>query len=609
MPLQAPSKLTQREQVSNFFGVNLRSDPSDIAQGGLAAGTNIDLYSTPGTLLVRRGFEDKTLDLNSPQRHIARANNGIVHAGAIELYVDGVSVSSSLVADVAVDILEFRGQNAQASEVFIANGTRTSDPSNPSGMLRYTPSTVGNWGLDPPAAAPAVSAVAAGSLTGSYMAKYTYARVVSGITVAESNPSSASAAQALTSEDLGVDVIASNDADVTNIFVYRTGASGSTYLFDQSVSNATATIESSQADGALGAAVDEENDIPVGATIMHALRDRIWTNDVTRGNRLRYTKRFFPESQPASNFIDITPETTTITAISSINGVLIVFTQTTKYRVIEQIANVTAVGEALPFFGGATSTFVFFELPSSRGCVAPDALVSVAPGIIYPTKDGVFLTTGTSQPEQLLSQSIQNLFIGVKQGGIAPIDFDNETNMVAEFHRGRYYLSYTSTESNDGSNDITAILIMSTGEWYFWNKGYTSFLFDDTNNEFLGGDNDGSLRKLEEVSATTDFTAADDILATATTPDRDGGDPLVQKLFLYARVDAQVVSTATLTADFYANDTLEKSFTITGDRTRKLLRLPASSRGFTWRMELSFTSDSGGKVHGVEAQWKTLIPS
>lgn len=606
MVLQAQGKQTPRQIEAEFTGVTLRTDPSDVNEAGLARGINVDLYATPGTLLSRRGMTDKTLGLNAPQRKIVRAGTGVAHAGATSLYIDGVEEISTLSATTAIDMIEFRGQNAQGFEVFIANG----DGGFLSGMLRFSPPNIGNWGITPPVAAPVLSAIAAGSLTGTYLARYSYARRLNGITISESNPSPApSSGQALTAEDLGVSVVASTDPDVTNILIYRTVAGGSVYLLDQIVGNATAVVTSSQIDGGLGAAVDEDNDVPIGATIVHALRDRIWTNDVTVSNRLHYTKRFFPEAQPAANFIDITPETTTITAISSIGGVLIVFTDSTKYRIIEQVSGLTAIGDDIPFIGGATEDFVVFELPSSRGCVAPNAVVSIAPGIIYPTKDGVFLTTGQPSPEQLLSESIQNIFLGIKEGDIPPIDFDNESNMVAETHRGRYYLSYTSTESADGENDYTAILNLATGRWYFWSEGYSAFLFDDTDDEFIAGRKDGSLRLLEQPGITADFAAGDSITALVSTADRDGGDPYSRKMFQYTRVDAEVATGDTLTANFYADDTLKRTFTVTGDRTRLLQRLPVGSRGFTWHMELTFQGTSELKLHGVEAQWKGFSSS
>lgn len=615
MPLEAQAKQTQREIENDFFGVNLRSDPTDIGRGGLARGINIDLYESPGVALSRRGFVDRNLGLNSPQRKIIRADGGIVHTGAVTFYDDGSAVLSNLVATNDIDMVEFIGQQAQESETFIANGVLSSVAQ----MFRYTVSsgTLGNWGITAPSAAPVVSAIAAGALTGSYMAKYTYIRKSGGNLVHESNPSPASAAQSLTSENLGVTVIASTDADVTNIRIYRTVASGTTFLFDQEVSNAAATITSSQIDGGLGAAVDEDNDLPDAATIVHALRDRLWTNDSARGSRIRYTKRFFPEAQPANNFVDLTPESITVTGISSINGVLIVFTKTSKYRIVEQVSGIEAIGEDIPFIGAATNDFVVFELPSSRGCLAPNAIVSVAPGIIYPTKDGLFLTTGTNEPEQLLSQAIQNLFIGVKKGGIPPIDFDNESNMVAEFHRGRYYLSFTSTESPDGENDFTAVFNTATNEWKFWSKGFTSFLFNDVGDELIGGTKGGSpggtpggsLLQLEERDTTSDFAAGDDITVKISTADRDNGDSMTRKLYQYFRVNAEINSSDTLTATFFTDDTPRRTVTVIGIQVRTLFRLPAGSRGFTWRVEVDFEGTSQMKFHGAEAQWKPLISS
>lgn len=610
MPIQGiPGKPTFREQLTSFNGVNLRDDATKLGEGQLSSGIDIDLYESTGSILSRRGFTPRYTLLDSPARKIIRGLESSIHAAGTTLYQNGVGIGNILVSSQAVDMIEFRGSSSPIAEIFIANGPVDSETGF--GGMRRLGADLGLWGITAPTSTPGASLNSGGALTGTYSIKFTYVRKSGDTLVHESNPSVKSDDVALTADDLDYSVLGSLEAGVTHIRIYRTLAGGSTYLFEVEIPNAAGANTGTLAtiDGGLGALVSEDNNRPEPATIVHALRDRIWTNDSAQGNRLRYTDRFLPERQPSANFIDIGGENHTITAITSIDSALIVYTESTKFRIIEQLPDVGAIGGGVRLVTSSSAGFVALELHSSRGTRASEAVVSTGFGIIYPSKEGLFLSSAGTGPEQLLSQKIQSIFIGTTEGGIPPIDFNFESNMIAGFHRGRYYLSYTSTTSIDEVNDITAILDIATGEWYFWNEGFTAFYFDDEDNLFFGGRNDGDIEVLEDPSVFSDGSAMTAITSTFSTASSDGGDSLSQKLFLYARVDAEVAAGDTLTASFYANETLKKTFTITGNRARSLLRLPSGSRGYTWRMEFSFTGTSRVKVHGVEAQWKGLTSS
>jgi hypothetical protein len=613
MPIQQPGKPTFREDLLSFTGINLRSDPTQIGQGQLASGLDLDMYEQPGTIFSRRGFREHFASGTPPVIKFLRAQDFLIHAGGVALFINGVAIGTPIDNEFDVDMVEFRGTNAVVPEVFIANG-RVNAATGDGGMLRYG-ANLGVWGIAAPTDIPGAALNSGGSLTGTYSIKYTFVRKAGSVVVHESNPSPASGDVALTADDLDVTIIGSTDVDITHVRVYRPVAGGAIYLLDTEFENeAVVTGTLSKADGSLGAAVDEDNTPPEPATIAHALRNRIWTNDLARGNRLRYTARFLPERQPAANFIDIGSENHTITAIDSINGVLIVFTETTKFRIVEQSGGVSAVGADLPFIGaavgiGSGTDFFALELPSSRGTKAPKAVVSTGFGIIYPTKEGLFVTSGGASAESLLSQKVQSLFIGVKEEDIPPIDFEFESNMAAEFYRGRYYLSYTSIESTDGTNDYTAIYDIAADEWSFWKEGFSDILFDDEDNRLLGGRADGSVDELETPGLFSDSSALTAITSSAITSSQSGGDIMTRKLFLYVRVDAEVDAGDTLTAEFFTDSTSRKTFTITGSRTRELLRLPSGSTGFTWKVKFSFTGTSQVKIHGVGVQWKGLTSS
>jgi hypothetical protein len=589
--------------INGFTGVELRLDPTTLGNGKLVRGLNIDIYETLGVIKRRRVFSTLYSDLNVPQRSIAVMPRGsVIHAGSTTLYDNGLSVGTSLNPNYPVDMVVYKGVNSPEAEVFIANG-RVAAGTGDSSMFRYTQTTLGKWGIDAPIAAPFASA-GAGSLTGNYSAKYTYVRKSGSITVHQSNPSPATNTVALSGGGLSFPVIASTDPSVTHIRIYRTAAGGATYLLDKEVPNESDTVLSVKVDGGLGAAVDTDNDRPMPATILHVMRDRIWSNDIGVPNRLRFTSRFLPESQPSSNYIDIGSREEKITGITSIDNTVIAFTSTTKYRIIEADANVTAVGGNLPIVGGATADFIVFELPSSRGCKSKDAIISSGYGIIYPSKDGIFVSNA-SGAEQKVSDSVQPIFFGVKTNGIPPINFDHEENIVCALHRNRLYMSYTSVESEDENNDYTLVMDMDTTSAYFWDVGFTSLLFDDGEDSFFAGDNVDRLLQIERTRIGQDYGSTD-ISCTIETPSMYATDAVTRSVFFYFRVDAMVHDDDSLTASFYADGTLRKVATITGDRTRELIRLPAQSKGYTWKVIFDYSGANLLEIHGVECRYMNL---
>lgn len=117
--------------------------------------------------------------------------------------------------------------NSTTECVYALNGTY---------RRRIEADVVWNWGIDAPTDKPTLSAVTAedSGITGTYNAKYSYARKEKQDTVVcESNPSLAAASTAAPSgEDLRVTFTAPIDDQVNCIRVYRTQAGGSDYYYD-----------------------------------------------------------------------------------------------------------------------------------------------------------------------------------------------------------------------------------------------------------------------------------------------------------------------------------------------------------------------------------------
>jgi len=176
--------------------------------------------------------------------------------------------------------------------------------------------------------------------------------------------------------------------------------------------------------------------------------------------------------------------------------------------------------------------------------------------------------------------------------------------MCATIFRGRYYLSYTSVDSPIGENDWTIVMNLENQEFWFWDLGFTHMLFDDVRDRYLGGDKDGGIQQLELPGSMDDNGAV--INVVADTPNLAAGDPLLEKLYLYMKVDAKVHPEDTLTALFHIDDVLHQNTTITGNRTRELIRLPGTGRGFAWRIRLGYSGTHPLEIHSVETQFKVM---
>lgn len=143
-----------------------------------------------------------------------------------------------------------RGYLAQAQDlVLVCNGTDIPRVSNATDIFRL--------GIVHPAAAPTVALVAvAGNLPlEAHNYRYTYIRKEGGVKVRESNPSaeSATVTPVAGSQQIDVTVVASTDAQVTNIHLYRKSATSVLeYKFVAELTNTGQTYRDNIAVGSLG---------------------------------------------------------------------------------------------------------------------------------------------------------------------------------------------------------------------------------------------------------------------------------------------------------------------------------------------------------------------
>lgn len=594
MPVQATPKQSFSQAVRGFYGVDLRSESTDIRLGFLASSIGADLHTRPGTAVVHP-TETTIATLNGPVVRIQAFGRDLYYivedvSSGFLVYKNGLALTDdilSFLTDTYTSLVSYQGLNESVSKVFIANR---------GGMGRIDGVRIRKWGIDAPHIPPVfVSSSGSGGLfDGTYSYVTTYARKEGGALVVESNPSVPSESKDIQSQSLTlfISIKASSDPQVTHIRVYRTQGNGSVYLFAGEVTNADTVYVDTKSDFELGEVAPSTHFPPELADLAVAHNDRIFIAN-SETNRLWWSEKFEPEY--FNNFIDIGSADDKIKGFISLGGFLGLFTERRKYRVIEQLQDVQAIGSGLPFLGATTVSFRAVEHTSKRGTRSPGAITNTGAGIIFPARDGVFITD-FSGPDQLLSRDIESLFFGRASQGYLPIDWQAAESMRSEFFKGRYYLTYKNTQSD--LIDNVAVYSLETQGWYFYEKNIYSLTYDDLSDTFYAGSFLGQIDKIEDPDGKNSVDA------TLQTGEMYGEDRYQRKLFTYLRIDAKVDPTATLSVDLLIDGTSVRTYSITGNRSRRLLRAPPATRGYVWA--LKFTASGIAEIYGGRVSWMPL---
>lgn len=561
MPIPTIPKQLQRDGVRGFLGVDLRKDRIDMADGDVARAINADMHRRPGVAVLRLPITAQfSTSLGATIRRLAKHNGARFQMAGTVLYRNQVASITGLSANLFTTLQPFRHLNDTQEWVFMADDAQMSKIDE-SGTAR-------NWGITAPSTAPTIVAGASTGLTGDYAARYSYARLVGSLVATESSLSPAPTAVSLANEDLSVTVVASADDQVTNILIYRTAAGGTSALFDSTVANTSGAYLTSQADSLLGSAGETDNDVPNSMSWVTAFQNHLFMcRDASNPHYLWWSKRF-REEVPSANFLEIGNPSDPLQGAFSLAGFLGVFSRLTKYRVL----------------GNATSGFAYQEALSSRGTPAVQAAIVMPRGVLFPARDGLFLTNFL-EPDTEISQAIQPLFYERTVHDFAPIDWANPQRMALADYKGRIYFSYYDTDANQ----YTAVFSKETQRWYFFDYAtdFQAFLVEEDVDDFVGGGSAGLVYILEDALAT----ATSDVTMTVQPPARDGmvnGHRSVKKLYQYIVADHYDAGTGSITVQLFVDDVRVATKTLTSKRS-KVLRLPDNLQGYTWHVDLSYT--------------------
>lgn len=566
------------QPTGGFLGVNLRRDRLSLADGEMATAINADLHTQPGVIMLRKGRSNLQTGLTDQLvRRLARINSVRYQVAGNSLYRAGTSILSSLSANLITTLTPFRPFNDTTIWAFVADDAV---------MRKDNGTNLRQWGIDAPTVTPLLSTTGTG-LTGTYKVRYTYVRLVSGAVAAESNPSPASANQALTNQSLSVSNLGTpGDAQVTHIRLYRTAANGSQYFYDQDIAVGTTTATSSQADTALGAELETDNDLPPRASWCEEWNGHLWlARDAANPHYLWRSKRFKPEQFPPTNYLEVGEPDDPLQCLARRTGLLGVLSRKTKFRIV----------------GNSDQGYVPVEGVSRRGTPAPNAMVNSEWGTIFVANDGIFVTDFLGL-DQELSQMIFPLFDGKTVNDFAPVNFDAPAAMSMAVYKNRLYFSYPSGSATQAT--ILAVYSKDTQKWYFYDHPLRSLYFEEDTQQLTAGGVTGSVFVLEDGSDD----AGSSIALDCQTRDYFGADEHrdAYKLFHYLKVDADTGGSS-VTVKLYVDDTLKRTTTVaTSSRTETLIILAEGTMGYRWRVRFEYTGTTTVKLYGAAALYLPL---
>jgi len=574
-----PQAELRSQSLVRFLGVNLRTDGLNAADEDVRRAINADLHSELGSAMLRLGRTAQfSSALSDPIRRLAKFNAVRYQVAGTVAYRDETTIIQGLSTDHKTTIASFRPLLDSTTWTFFADGNK---------MQKDDGTNVRTWGVDAPSSKPTVQEISSGNLTGDYSARYTYVRKTSDEKIAyESAPSPLSNTLTLSSQNFSVTVIQSADPQINRIRLYRTVSGGSEYLFDHEVNNVSQTETLQKPDTELGAQVTIDAGKPPNAYGIQEHQGHIFfVGDADNPHYLWFSSRFLPENVPSGNFIELGDPTDPLQMMGTFSGQLGVLSQKTKYIIT----------------GNTASGFAPREAVSKRGTVSAMAVVGTELGILFPARDGLFLTR-LFEPDQELSQSIQPLFFGETVNEFSPINFDVANTMSMALFKNRVYFAYPS-----GSNttpDMLAVFSRDTKRWYFYEMNVRSLYVEDSDKVLSAGLTDGISYELESGSSD----GGSDIEYEVETVDRAGQaveDRKRRKLFFYIRPDIDTKS-EDVTVAVLIDGTSQVSATVNGTRTRPIIKLPEKSSGFQWRVKVTYTGTKRITFYGVDMYYLPL---
>lgn len=367
-------------------GVNLRVSPTLVAHDQTRACRDWSLEE-PGALIVREGYTQySSASFGSGRgqggaRVYLSSQTFTLFAHNQSLYrVNESGVATSVDAGLSTREIHFNHDRDQVVYWDGVNRPRRSTDG----------STWTSLGLMASTAGPTASTLSSGAASsGEYSFAYSYkdrasgyeSNISSGSTVTLTGSTGAFHLQGLASTETTVDAFVWYGKDLSaGETVFRKISSGSASTYRVTDTNWTANAEAPL-----------NHDVLSKGLFGAVWKNRWWVVDPDVNNRLRFSELFLGQAFPALYYIDIPFERgDSITAVSALGDVLIVWGQSRAYHIIGQ----TSLDFQVRPSAGAIA-----------GCLGPRSWTQVEQGIVHASPLGVHIYDGAT--DRLLSYPIE----------------------------------------------------------------------------------------------------------------------------------------------------------------------------------------------------------
>lgn len=649
-----------------FLGVNLRQDRVSLADSEVAKAINADFHSQPGVIVLRLGrtAQDASALDDLAIRRLAKINDHRFRVAGQSLYCYDESylkvLDGTLSSNLITTLMPFRPLNDSTIWAFVADDSVMK-------KIHTVDCSVGTWGL-PATQGWLTDQAGTGTLTGSYIASYTYARLSLGAVAAEGNqdPLSQPGALSLSSESLGIGYMEEPSDTTTNALgIYRSVAGSEILQLDQylqipTISTYAITHLWEIGDIAVGAtALQLDWSIALGTLLglSNARGSQTWEVGIaaTDGEdasgyhgTYRWEKTFgYVTTQTMRWAFCSTKADTALGAIlEEDNGVppeaswavnfqehaflcrdadnphYLWFSKRFKPEAFPA-ENFLEIGNpddplqcALPI-GGQLGVFA----KKTKYRVVGNAVTGfVALEAASPrgTRCPMAAITSERGITFVANDGIFNTFLAGPDEGFAtkilPLFFGETVNdmrplnwdQAAQFSAAMFKNRYYFAYADTASSTPNRIAVYSldTENWYHYDHPLRALFVEDDTDLFLGGGLDGLVYILENGS--TDGGAA--IALDVETKDFEGQEGRdVRKLFQHLKLNTNTGG-ASITVKFYVDDTLKHTVTVsTSTRQETLLPLPQGVMGHHWRVKVTYTGSTRIRIYSCAALYLPLM--
>lgn len=592
--------------------LNLTADPQDlpeqadqknIVSGAMVRCKNLDL-NYEGKAITRKGSSLKSLTAcNEVINHIQILDDNRYEFGGDQIFKNESSIETSLNA-ADWDSFIYLAYNDTAESIFATNGVD---------RKRIQGSSVYEWGIDAPTAAPTargyitysvtydweltyvsdgfqftqssgnydttytweIAVIEGTSLfaenqtycttslfevseisdTDKFQVKYTYARYDGSLLMCESNPSPA--AETTMDNYIYVDWVASSDTSVTHVRFYRTLANfGDFYYCDEFDITDTYGILGTT-DENLGSLVDTDHDrVPSGGTVLCG-PDFNGIAFLGVGKSIYFSKSKQPEYWPALYNVECGTDQYPVVGLALLGGQLFAANKHEIYQI------------------QGTGSASFFPLPMAAitGTRSRNVFLPVKGyGIFHLGYDGLYLYTGSTDIK--ISNSFDCLWKNETKNGVPYINKLALPNCIMRQYENKVWFGYPGPDSTYCDNWLTIELqsnllqgITGKVQYYTYPWYVSAMQIDENNSDVLVADTDGYIRKLDDISKSTD----NDTSIDWEIESKAFGN--LRKFFpRWSRYDIDLINGASANGYVLLNETVKQIHPITDSRnTRKRL--------------------------------------